>query len=75
MNKFEIELEELLQFFETATFPAIPFKLNGYMTVVCDVHVFIEKQADAIRHYKGSEKVHDSLMQHLRGLKAIVLNR
>ena len=75
MNQFEIELEELLKFFETANFPEIPFKLNGYMTVTGDVNTFIGKQADAIRRYKGSEKVHDSLMQHLRGLKQIVLNQ
>jgi len=75
MNKFEIELEELLQFFETANFPAVPFKLNGYMTMEGDVRVFIEKQAQAIRRYKGSERVHDSLMQHLRRLKEIVLNQ
>ncbi|MCF0057137.1 hypothetical protein LXL81_15310 [Dyadobacter sp. CY356] len=64
-----------MKFFETATFPEIPFKLNGYMTVVGDVHIFIEKQAEAIRHYKGSERVHDSLMQHLRTLKVIVLDQ
>ncbi|WP_374756101.1 DUF6965 family protein [Dyadobacter frigoris] len=64
-----------MTFFDTATFPEIPFKLNGYMTVTGDINLFIEKQAISIRTYKGSEVVHNSLMQHLRSLKEIVLNQ
>lgn len=45
------------------------------MTMEGDVHVFIEKQVRAIRKYKESERVHDSLMQYLRRLKEIVLNQ
>jgi hypothetical protein len=74
MNKYEIELQELLVFFEDAKFPDLPFKLNGYMTLV-GVEKFIEGEANQIRGYKGSDVVHDSLMKHLRELKEIVLKQ
>jgi hypothetical protein len=74
MNKYEIELHELLVFFEGAKFPDLPFRLNGYMTLV-GVEKFIEGEANQIRGYKGSNVVHDSLMKHLRELKEVVLKQ
>jgi hypothetical protein len=73
MNKYEIELQELLTFFEGARFPDLPFKLNKYMTLV-GVDKFIEGEVNQIRGYKGSDVVHDSLLRHLRELKEVVLN-
>ena len=72
MNATETELQELLTFFKTAKLPQVPFKLNKYITVVNDVQRFIDSEARAIRDYRGSEIVHDSLLKHLRELKGIV---
>jgi len=72
MNKALTELQELLTFFETAKLPQVPFKLNKYITVVNDVHKFIDSEARAVKDYRGSEIVHDSLLKHLRELKGIV---
>jgi len=72
MSTTETELQELLTFFKNAKLPQTPFKLNKYMTVVNDVHKFIDSEARAVKDYRGSEIVHDSLLKHLRELKEIV---
>ena len=72
MSTTETELQELLTFFKNAKLPQPPFKLNKYMTVVNDVHKFIDSEARAVKDYRGSEIVHDSLLKHLRELKGIV---
>ena len=72
MNATETELQELLTFFKTAKLPQVPFKLNKYMTVVNDLHKFIDSEARAVKGYRGSEIVHDSLLKHLRELMEIV---
>jgi hypothetical protein len=74
MNKYIQELEELLIFFKSANFPEVPFQLNKYMTVV-GIEKFIEGEAKAIREYKGSDVVHDSLLKHLRELKELILKQ
>ena len=72
MTRHELELSELRNFFEKATFPAIPFRLNKYMTVSGDPKLFLSGQFLNIERYNGSEKVLDSLFVHLRELKEII---
>ena len=71
IKEHEEELADLATYFETATFPAVPFKLNGYMTVVDDPRVFVQMKISSIQRYKGGDTVRDSLFKHLRELKAL----
>jgi hypothetical protein len=69
----EQELADLYNFFQTATFPEIPFRLNKYMTVSGDPKNFVAMEIMRIERYQGADHVRDSLFKHLRELKAICL--
>ncbi len=71
IQEHEQELADLATFFETATFPPTPIKLNNYITITGDPRVMIEMKINTIQRFKGSDIVRDSLFKHLRELKAL----
>ncbi|SEI69858.1 hypothetical protein SAMN04487995_1765 [Dyadobacter koreensis] len=72
MSTHDEELKELLEFFKTAKYPTIPFRLNKYI-IVHNVDGVIAKSVSDIKGYNGSEKVLDSLFKHLREVKELCL--
>jgi hypothetical protein len=71
----EQEMVDLYTFFQTATFPEIPFRLNKYMTVTGDPRNFVVMELMRIEHYQGADHVRDSLFKHLRELKGVCLKQ
>ncbi|MCE7039205.1 DUF6965 family protein [Dyadobacter sp. CY312] len=70
IQEHEQELADLAIYFQTAKFPAVPFKLNKYI-VVHDPALLISGDISRIQMFKGNDTVRDSLFKHLRELKAI----
>ena len=71
IQEHEQELADLATFFQTATFPQIPFALNKYISITSDPRILIEMKISSIQRYKGNDVVRDSLFKHLRELKAL----
>lgn len=66
----EERLSEYLEYFSTAKFPPVPFRINKYMSVT-GVDGFIQSQVSSIRSPRNTDAGREVNLQHLEDLKRV----
>lgn len=66
----EGRLSEYLEYFSTAKFPPVPFRINRYMSVT-GVDGFIQSQVNSIRSGRNTDAGREVNLQHLEDLKQV----
>lgn len=64
----EGRLAAYLEYFSTAKFPPVPFRINKYMSVT-GVDGFIQSQVNSIRSARNTDSGREINFQHLEELK------